>query len=76
VRYGIATIILIALVTTGCRRSVAGCLKEAEKIGVTGAQATELCTTPCEELSATYGISREKCVQLQFGPIGGRLGRR
>jgi hypothetical protein len=60
-------LILIALVTSGCGRNVAGCLKEAEKLGVTGSQATELCTTPCDDLSATYGIAPDKCEELQSG---------
>jgi hypothetical protein len=74
VRYALASFILIALVTTGCRRNVAGCLKECEKLGVTGSQATELCTTSCDKLSATYGMTREKCEELQSGRLGGGLG--
>ncbi len=67
VRYALAPLILIALTTTACGRNVKGCLEEAEKLGITGAQANELCTTPCDDLSATYGIAQDKCEELQSG---------
>lgn len=51
-------------------RDLAACRRTCPTLGIDdGARCESLCTEPCDELSATYGMAQERCEQLQAGAL-------
>ena len=66
----VALMTFAALTTSSCKRDAA-CREACMKLGIDSAseQCTLMCTTPCDELERTFGISVAKCEEMQRGEL-------
>jgi len=61
-------LILALLLLAGCKATdLPACLERCEKFGGDTMMCQKVCTTPCAELQATYGMSLDTCAELQTG---------
>ena len=62
--------VIAAIACCQTRRDEAACRQICPSFGIeNAAKCSELCTTPCQELARTYGISQERCQEIQAGEL-------